>query len=109
MLAHRMAVVVRATALLGGLALASGRAEAESLQNLIDGQTLNVGDKIFSDWALVGNDATPGFVPDLSLIEVEPFSNGALVAGLRYHANDQWTAAEAGTFITTEFRFRVAQ
>lgn len=63
--------------------------QATTLQDLFDGQTITVGDKLFSDWTLIEND----FSADPSNIDVNPLPD-SLNQGLQYVANDEWLVSD---------------
>ena len=64
------------------------RADAIPLVDLLDGQTLQVEDKLFSDWTLISAGGSHDeFDPDINLIEVLPLSDQPMNPGLRYVMN----------------------
>ena len=89
---------------------------AHSLQDLINGQDINVGDKTFTNWRLRGNSCTPhgggtaAFeapceAPVLGNILVSGFVNSG-VPTLRYEPGEEWLA-DPGQTRTTAFAFDV--
>jgi len=67
--------------------LAPGVARAVLLEDLFQGETIKVGDKIFSDWKLINLSATNGSVADPLLINVTPLPGDPLNPGLNYNAS----------------------
>jgi hypothetical protein len=91
----------------------TGRSNASAaiLQDLFDGATLTVNDKLFSDWTLVfvdvvdigGGTAAPAF----SQIEVEPLADDPLNPGLMFNVNGQ-LRAQGFDILLFQFGFRVS-
>ncbi len=89
-----------------GLSMASGTAQAVTLQQLFDGDSITIGNAVFFDWQRdPASNTSAGFEPDFDQIEVVPIQSGNSV-GLRYNAADQWTTV-GGTFIDTFFSYVV--
>jgi hypothetical protein len=99
----RMFILVFAFLLVAGL---GAKANAIPLQDLFDGSTLQVDDKLFSDWTLIIELVSdPSQDPDYNLIEVEPLED-PMNPGIRFATNDQLKATDIN-FIDIEFSFRV--
>ena len=75
------------TGLLAGLvfALNASMAQAVPLQDLLDGASIIVDDKVFDDWVLDGN--TGSVTPDLRDIDILPLGDDPLNPGLEFIAN----------------------
>jgi hypothetical protein len=65
-----------------------------SLQNLFDGGTLTIYDKVFYGWSYTLYNYTTE--PDFSLIDVIPLADDPLNPGIRYVANNQLSASVDG-------------
>ncbi len=61
-----------------------------SLQELFDGGTIRINDKVFTSWRLFSLSAHATLLPDPRLIEVLPIDD-SLNPGLRYDANGQFS------------------
>ena len=81
-------------------------AAAATLEDLLDGATLNVGNLLFSSWELVSLDSTQSVVPDLSLITVTPFNTDPAKPGFQLNGNGQLSIAGMRT-IDLSLKFRV--
>jgi hypothetical protein len=95
-----------AVAVIGVFALGLGQPRAVPLQDLLDGGSIIVDDKLFADWELEFLDYSDGDGPDLSLIEVTPWIDDPMNPGLLYTANDQLTV-EDDNFIDLGFNYTV--
>lgn len=60
-------------------------AQGVTLQQLIDGQSITIFDKVFDDWKLNANNGT--LLVDLTQIEVTPLNDDPLNPGLKYTEN----------------------
>lgn len=67
--------------------LSASVAQAVLLSDLLNGDTITVSDKVFSNWVLNGN--TGNVSPDLGQIEVTGLANDPLNPGLVFFGNDQ--------------------
>lgn len=80
-------------ALLSAVALASGTlheaAYGATLQTLLSGGTIVVGNSMFHDWQLLTSDATNGVPPIPSLISVDPLADDPLHPGLQFTTTSQ--------------------
>jgi hypothetical protein len=94
-------------ACLVGWATLHQTAQGASLQNLIDGASLNVGATIIHDWELVSLDFTATQGPDLSQIEILPLGADPLAPGFHFIANNQLATAGVNSIDMT-LRFRVS-
>ena len=74
--------VLLAAALLGS-GMCYKPACGATLQALLSGGSMNVGNSLISDWKLLSLDATSGTNPDLSLINVNPLVGDPLNPGLQ--------------------------
>ena len=84
-------VLLAATLLVGGtLHKPAGGA---TLQSLLSGGSMNVGNSLFSDWQLLSLDATSGVNPDLSLIDVNPLAGDPSNPGLQFTTASQLSVA----------------
>ncbi|MEW6486892.1 MAG: PEP-CTERM sorting domain-containing protein [Thermodesulfobacteriota bacterium] len=101
----------RFLALLCGLGLilgAAGGARAVTMADLFGGQTITVGDKLFSDWELFGVFVTDdAFLPDFSQIEVTGLDPLSLNPGLMFEANEQLSVSGLMNYIDLDFGFTV--
>jgi hypothetical protein len=76
------------------LSVVSDRAQGVSLQSLVNGGTLNVGNSRFSNWELTSLDASDAALPNLSLIDVVPLIDAPpLNPGIQFVANGQFATA----------------
>ena len=64
-----------------------------TLQALLSGGSLNVGNSLFSDWQLLSLDSTTGVNPDLSLINVNPLAGDPSNPGLQFTTASQLSVA----------------
>lgn len=60
-----------------------------NLQELFDGGTITIEDKIFNDWSFFGGFIDKLVPPDFSLIDVIPLDDDPLNPGLKFNANGQ--------------------
>ena len=101
----------RFLALLCGLGLilgAAGGARAVTMADLFGGQTITVGDKLFSEWQVFGVFVTDDvFLPDFSEIEVAGLDPLSLNPGLMFTANGQLSVSGEMNFIDLDFGFTV--
>jgi PEP-CTERM motif len=81
-------------------------AAAATLEDLIDGATLNAGNLRFSDWELVSLDSTQILAPDLSLITVTPLTSNPANPGFQLNGNGQLSIAGMNA-IDLSLKFRV--
>jgi len=78
------------------------------LQDLFNGQSLLVGDKLFFNWNLIDLVVTnPIYEPNFANIEVLPLNDQALNPGIKFEANGQLTVADQN-FLYLKFGFYVA-
>jgi hypothetical protein len=88
------------------------RASAAILQDLIDGASLTVGDKLFSDWTTPVVDIVDfggGTVaPDFSQVEVLPLDDDPLNLGLKFNANGQFVVLGLDVLTVNFLGFRVS-
>lgn len=104
--------LLRSLAVAIGLGLASG-AQAVPLSDLIGGQTIQAGDKLFDQWELLFLEASdPGLLPDLANIDVTALDDGGLDPGpgLQFSVMNGALDVEGDdifAFIDLEFGFRV--
>lgn len=95
------------TMTIGVFAMLSDQAQAINLQQLFDGDSIAINNTVFRDWQLAGDtDASAGFEPDFTQIEVVPIQSSRSV-GLRSNTNDSWSTI-GDTFIDTVFSYNVA-
>jgi PEP-CTERM motif len=88
------------------LTIAAAPARAVPLLDLLNGQSLTAGDKLFSDWTLVHLISTdPAADPDLALIDVTPLHD-EVNPGLQFTANGQLSVLGAN-FIDLQLGFVV--
>jgi hypothetical protein len=96
--------------LIGACLLAEGMfvrfAAGATLQQLFNGDSINVGNSQFSDWELISLDATAVVTPDLSQIAVVPLVNDPSNPGLQFAANGQLSILGLNS-IDFAFKFRV--
>ncbi len=78
-----------------------------NLEELFNGGTITIEDKIFNDWSFFGGFTNKPVSPDLSLIDVIPLDDDPLNPGLKFNANDQLSTVDQ-EFISIEFGFRLA-
>jgi hypothetical protein len=91
------------------LLLAAGLARTShgaTLQSLLAGGTLDVGNSRFSQWQLLLLDSTAGTVPDLSLIVVNPLAGNPLAPAIQFAAGSQLTTSGINA-IEMVLRYRV--
>ena len=84
-------VLLAATLLVGGTL--HNPAGGATLQALLSGGSMNVGNSLFSDWQLLSLDATSGLNPDLSLIDVNPLAGDPSSPGLQFTTASQLSVA----------------
>lgn len=101
----------RVFAAMGVLALAlaaTSPARAIPLQDLLEGETITVGDKLFDEWSLLGSGLidTTGQV-DLAQIDVTGINDDPMNPGLNFDAGGQLEVS-GDNFIDLYFGFRVS-
>lgn len=100
-----MTVIRRLCGPLCFLVLAGTNCPAETLRELLDGGSLTVLDKRFSDWSLIFQDGT--VTPDLSQIQVVGLAGDPLNPGLLFQGNGQLVVSDFG-FLTLEFQYTIS-
>jgi hypothetical protein len=68
-------------------------ANGATLQSLVNGGSLNVGNSIFSDWQVLHLDSTSGVNPDFALIDVTPLVGDPLNPGVQFTTSSQLSIA----------------
>jgi hypothetical protein len=90
------------------LTIVAGPGNAVPLQDLFEGETIIVDDKLFFGWTLLNLVVTdPALDPNLALIEVLPLEDQPQNPGLRFEANGQLMVTDQN-FIDLHFGFLVA-
>lgn len=102
---HLTLLVTAACLLLGGTPLQPTR--AATLDGLLNGASLVVGDVSLHDWELVALNVTAPAGPDLTLIQVNPLNDDPLNPGFELVGNGQLATAGFDSIDLT-FRFTVS-
>lgn len=85
-----------------------------SMQELFDGGTIQINDKMFDQWMLFGESSNPATLdPDQSLIQVLPLNDQVDNPGVRFEGNGEWTVASqldntGGGIIQNQILYRVS-
>jgi hypothetical protein len=100
----RLFVILISLVLLTG---AASSVQAIPLQDLFDGGSILVDDKLFSGWTLFNMESTdPAFDPDFSLIEVTGLDDDPMNPGIRIEPNGQLQVQDFN-FVDVFFGFTV--